>query len=254
MSKTKKTPTTSSTSPQSLKIGSRVRCSDDGVEGRIVWANAVSVKIRWNDGEQVTWRRDSLASRPIVILEPSGDEQEHAAPCAFDQAATELPADLAATAPVATEESTEPTLAESPAMAEAGAREQNPGEGVQTEEVPTTEPVQETLAPPEQTGEQPEVSTATKRTRRTKDDTGDGKDKKTSALDAAAKVLGEMGKAMSCSEMIEVMSAQGYWTSPGGKTPQATLYFAIAREISAKGTQSRFVKAERGRFARNEAV
>ena len=26
----------------------------DGVVGRIVWANAVSVKIRWDDGEQVT--------------------------------------------------------------------------------------------------------------------------------------------------------------------------------------------------------
>jgi hypothetical protein len=31
---------------QSLKIGSRVRCTDDGVEGRIVWANGVSVKIK----------------------------------------------------------------------------------------------------------------------------------------------------------------------------------------------------------------
>jgi hypothetical protein len=37
-----------------LKIGSRVRRTDDPAEGRIVWANGVSVKITWDDGEQVT--------------------------------------------------------------------------------------------------------------------------------------------------------------------------------------------------------
>jgi hypothetical protein len=156
-------------------------------------------------------------------------------------------------APVMTEESTEPTLAEPPERAEAGAREQYLGEGVHAEEAATTEPVQETLAQPEQTAEQPEASAAAKRKRRTKDGTGDGKDKRPSALDAAAKVLGETGKPMSCPEMIEAMAAKGYWTSPGGKTPQATLYSAIAREMTAKGSHSRFVKAERGKFARNEA-
>jgi hypothetical protein len=250
----KKSSTTSNTSPQTLKIGSRVRCTDDRVEGRIVWANAVSVKLRWDDGEQVTWRRDSLAGRPIKILEALGDENEQAAPCASGQAATELPVDLTSTAPVATEESTEPTLAEALERAEAGASEQNPSEGVQAEEAPTTEPVQETLAQPEQTAEHPEASAATKWKRRTKDGTGDGKDKKPSALDAAAKVLGETGQPMNCPELIEAMAAKGYWTSPGGKTPQATLYSAIAREITAKGAQSRFVKAERGKFARNGAA
>ena len=56
-----------------MKIGSRVRCTDDGVAGRIVWCNAVSVKVRWDDGEEVTWRRDSLADRPIEILDAAGD-------------------------------------------------------------------------------------------------------------------------------------------------------------------------------------
>ena len=51
MTSKKKSPTIPSTNPQTIKIGSRVRCTDDGVEGRIVWANALSVKIRWNDGE-----------------------------------------------------------------------------------------------------------------------------------------------------------------------------------------------------------
>src|SRR5271168_4462846 len=63
-----------------LKIGSRVRCTDDGVTGRIVWANAVSVKIRWDDGEQVTWRRDSLADRAIAIVDAEDQPDRSAAP------------------------------------------------------------------------------------------------------------------------------------------------------------------------------
>jgi len=80
------------------------------------------------------------------------------------------------------------------------------------------------------------------------------KAKKLSALDAAAKVLGEAGVPMNCKEMIEAMAAKGYWTSPGGKTPHATLYAAILREISAKGKEARFAKTERGKFARNGAA
>src|SRR5262249_42393539 len=45
---------------------------------------------------------------------------------------------------------------------------------------------------------------------------------KLSAIDAAAKVLGEAGKSMNCKEMIDAMAAKGYWKSPGGQTPQAT--------------------------------
>jgi hypothetical protein len=78
MAAKKKTFTTADAALQTLKIGSRVRCTDDRVEGRIVWANGVSVKITWNDGEQVTWRRDSLADRAIEIL--GGDEDQPAAP------------------------------------------------------------------------------------------------------------------------------------------------------------------------------
>jgi hypothetical protein len=55
---------------------SRVRCTDDGVEGRIVWANGTSVKIQWDDGEQVTWRRDALASKPIDILDSAAARNE----------------------------------------------------------------------------------------------------------------------------------------------------------------------------------
>jgi hypothetical protein len=75
------------------------------------------------------------------------------------------------------------------------------------------------------------------------------KAKKLSALDAAAKVLAEAGTALTCPEMIAAMSAKGYWTSPGGKTPAATLYSAILREVQTKGDAARFRKAERGKFA-----
>jgi hypothetical protein len=74
------------------------------------------------------------------------------------------------------------------------------------------------------------------------------KAKKTSALDAAVRVLEEAGRPMTCPEMIEQMAAEGYWTSPGGATPTATLYSAILREITAKGKEARFVKTERGKF------
>jgi hypothetical protein len=75
-----------------------------------------------------------------------------------------------------------------------------------------------------------------------------------SCLDAAAKVLAEKGEPMNCKEMIEVMGANGFWTTPGGKTPHATLYSSIAREIRDKGKESRFKKADRGKFASTEVA
>jgi hypothetical protein len=72
--------------------------------------------------------------------------------------------------------------------------------------------------------------------------------KKLSAIDAAARVLAEAGEPMDCQTMIKTMAAKGYWTSPGGKTPAATLYSAILRELQTKGNDSRFKKTERGKF------
>jgi hypothetical protein len=73
---------------------------------------------------------------------------------------------------------------------------------------------------------------------------------KMSGLDAAAKVLAETGQPMNCRDLVDQMSAKGYWTSPGGATPWATLNAAISREIKVKGSDSRFTKADRGQFAR----
>jgi len=74
-------------------------------------------------------------------------------------------------------------------------------------------------------------------------------EKKLSAIDAAAKVLWESKEPMNCKALVEAMATMGLWTSPGGKTPAATLYSAILREINVKGKESRFKKTERGRFA-----
>jgi hypothetical protein len=74
--------------------------------------------------------------------------------------------------------------------------------------------------------------------------------KQWSALDAAAQVLAETGQPMNCPDLIKAMAAKGYWTSPQGKTPHATLYAAILREITTKGKEARFTKTERGKFAR----
>lgn len=86
---------------------------------------------------------------------------------------------------------------------------------------------------------------ATKKTKAS----AEAKQKRLSAIDAAAKVLASAGAPMNCQELIAAMAEKKLWTSPGGKTPHATLYSAILREISTKGKDARFKKTERGRFA-----
>src|SRR6516225_4607693 len=88
-------------------------------------------------------------------------------------------------------------------------------------------------------------------TKKAKAADANGKPKRTSAIDAAAKVLAGSKQPMNCKELIEAMAAKGLWSSPGGKTPHATLYSAILREINEKGKEARFKKTERGHFAAN---
>ena len=73
------------------------------------------------------------------------------------------------------------------------------------------------------------------------------KDRKPSGLDAAAAVLAEAGTPMNTSDMVKRMLETGLWKT-GGKTPAATIYAAIIREISVKGEASRFRKTDRGHF------
>lgn len=72
--------------------------------------------------------------------------------------------------------------------------------------------------------------------------------KKLSQIDAAIRVLAESGEPMTAKAMVEAMQAKGLWTSPAGKTPEATLYASIIRDIR-KGKDARFVKTGRGTFA-----
>ena len=93
--------------------------------------------------------------------------------------------------------------------------------------------------------------TATKKAKAAPTKKATAKPKRVSAIDAAAQVLKATGKPMRAQELITAMADQKLWTSPGGKTPHATLYAAILREINTKGAAARFTKVERGQFAFN---
>lgn len=83
--------------------------------------------------------------------------------------------------------------------------------------------------------------------KKTKTETAAGGEKKLSCVKAALQVLETAGEPMNSQEMITAMVEQNLWESPGGKTPHATLYSAILRDLK-RGDESRFVKTERGRF------
>ena len=72
--------------------------------------------------------------------------------------------------------------------------------------------------------------------------------KRPSALDAAAQVLAEAGEPLSCHVIMDCMLAKGLWQTKG-KTPAASLYAAVIREIAKKGEASRFRKVSAGKFA-----
>jgi hypothetical protein len=78
------------------------------------------------------------------------------------------------------------------------------------------------------------------------------KAKRPSGLDSAVVVLAEAGKPMNTADIVARMMETGLWKTKG-KTPAATIYAAIIREISAKGAESRFRKTERGHFELTEA-
>ena len=71
--------------------------------------------------------------------------------------------------------------------------------------------------------------------------------KQLGGLDAAAIVLQDAGAPMNCKEVWAAIDAKKMWFTEG-KTPEATIYSAILREIKAKGKDSRFRKAARGKF------
>ena len=74
-----------------------------------------------------------------------------------------------------------------------------------------------------------------------------------SGLDVAAQMLKDAGTPIKCKEMVEQMLAKGLWAT-NGKTPAATIYAAIIREIAEKGKEARFTKTDRGTFAFNASA
>ena len=73
------------------------------------------------------------------------------------------------------------------------------------------------------------------------------KARKPSGLDAAVQVLAASKETMRCKDIVDKMLSQGLWSTKG-KTPHATIYAAIIREIQNKGDASRFEKVDRGWF------
>jgi hypothetical protein len=78
-------------------------------------------------------------------------------------------------------------------------------------------------------------------------DAAQAKEPKQGGLGGAVRVLEEAAEPMSCPEIVKQMLEKGYWKTDG-KTPAATIYSAILREIKEKGQTSRFRKAQRGKF------
>jgi hypothetical protein len=71
-----------------------------------------------------------------------------------------------------------------------------------------------------------------------------------SLLDAAAYLLSlGTGDAMRCKDIVDLAVERELWTPGNGRTPANTLYASLLREIKTKGDASRFMKAERGKFA-----
>lgn len=82
-------------------------------------------------------------------------------------------------------------------------------------------------------------------------DSGGERPKKMGCLDAAAHVLKQANEPLASGQMMEQILEQGLWVT-AGRTPAATLYSAILREIQRKGADARFVRADRGKFTLNQ--
>lgn len=73
--------------------------------------------------------------------------------------------------------------------------------------------------------------------------------KKMSLVNAAILVMGKSKEPMNVKQIMAEVETQNLWSpGNGGKTPDATLYSAMLREIKHKGDESRFVKVDRGQF------
>lgn len=93
----------------------------------------------------------------------------------------------------------------------------------------------------------PEASTAAKPAKKkTTKTTADARGKKMSLINAAIEVLGKAKEPMNCKEMVQAVFDDKLWAPGTGRTPHATLYSAILRDL--KSDTPRFEKVDRGQF------
>jgi len=96
------------------------------------------------------------------------------------------------------------------------------------------------------TSEEAMPSSAGKKRTKKKTTDASAKNKKLSLVAAAAQVLAKKNEPMTTKEMVDKVTAAGLWTPGAGKTPHATLYSAILRDMKSK--TPRFQKVDRGHF------
>ena len=90
------------------------------------------------------------------------------------------------------------------------------------------------------------TKTASKKSTKTENAPKEKQARKPSGLDFAALVLADSKEPLNAKTIAERAIASGWKTN--GKTPHATIYAAIIREISQKGKDARFEKVDRGQF------
>jgi HB1, ASXL, restriction endonuclease HTH domain len=71
--------------------------------------------------------------------------------------------------------------------------------------------------------------------------------KRRGILDVAAEILAKAKEPMTTKAIVDHAIEKGLWKTTG-KTPAATLYAAIIREIQKRGKDARFQKIDRGLF------
>jgi len=94
------------------------------------------------------------------------------------------------------------------------------------------------------TGDTPKANAKKTKDATPKQPKGDG----LSALDAAHKVLVEIGTALTVRQITEIIIEKRYCPNLNGATPHLTISSAIQREVKGKGNKSRFYKGGKGLF------
>ncbi len=116
------------------------------------------------------------------------------------------------------------------------------------EETDEDEPGYEGELPDEDEAPEEELAPKAKKERKSKAPNNEGT-KKFSLIKAAIMVMEKSGEPMKLGEVLDGITSQGLWSPPkAGKTPAASLNAQICTEIKKKGSDSRFVRVDRGIF------